>query len=299
MRQVSSFASTVDPNIRLGVAASSFQRMALRDGNPRGKLVTLRTCVRFFLHQRRVLRLLWRVQSMFRVFFDVIMFFPFSFPSSSGYYPPRDSCPRPFHFCFVAIPSRATNAIASLPSNQLHRPDCSVRPRSQRCMLVFRNAFHVLRRSLSSNAKNERRKCACRLRRWRLQLPWHTTSCAKPRDDDAVTNVAKQAHGVEGVIRISSVTPGNPDSFEAMLFFVPLAVRHKTPTANQFIGQPPGLISRLVDKVSGRTGTERDPATGGSFGIFEGTTKGEDVVRTDSVNHKLCAGPSDRDAGST
>lgn len=96
-----------------------------------------------------------------------------------------------------------------------------------------------------------------------------------------------------------SVTPGKPDSFEAMLFFVPLAVRHKTPTADQFIGQPPGLISRLVDEVSGRTGTERDPATGGSFGIFEGTTKGEDVVRTDSVNHKLCAGPSDRDAGST
>ena len=93
-----------------------------------------------------------------------------------------------------------------------------------------------------------------------------------------------------------SVTPGKPDSFEAMLFFVPLAVRHKTPTADQFIGQPPGLISRLVDEVSG---TERDPATGGSFGIFEGTTKGEDVVRVDSANHKLSAGPSDRDAGST
>ena len=42
--------------------------------------------------------------------------------------------------------------------------------------------------------------------------------------------------------------------------------------------QSPGLISRLIDEVSGRTGTERDPATGGSFGIFEGTTKGEDVV---------------------
>ena len=96
-----------------------------------------------------------------------------------------------------------------------------------------------------------------------------------------------------------SVTPGKPDSFEAMLFFVPLALRHKTPTADQFIGQPPGLISRLIDEVSGRTGTERNPATDGSFGIFEGTTKGEDVVRTDSVNHKLCAGPSDRDAGST
>ena len=93
-----------------------------------------------------------------------------------------------------------------------------------------------------------------------------------------------------------SVTPGKPDSFEAMLFFVPLAVRHKTPTADQFIGQPPGLISRLVDEVSG---TERDPATGGSFGFFEGTTKVEDVVRTDSVNHKLSAGPSDQDVGST
>ena len=31
------------------------------------------------------------------------------------------------------------------------------------------------------------------------------------------------------------VTPGEPDSFEAMLFFVPLAVRHKTPTVDQFI----------------------------------------------------------------
>lgn len=96
-----------------------------------------------------------------------------------------------------------------------------------------------------------------------------------------------------------SVTPGKPDSFEAMLFFVPLAVRHKTPTADQFIGHPPGLISRLVDELSGRTGTERDLATGESFGIFQGTTKGEDVVRIDSVNHKLSAGPSDRDAGST
>eukprot|EP00963_Diacronema_lutheri_P013199 scaffold2331_cov378-Pavlova_lutheri.AAC.1 len=46
-----------------------------------------------------------------------------------------------------------------------------------------------------------------------------------------------------------SVTPGKPDSFEAMLFFVPLAVRHKTPTADQFIGHPPGLISRLVDEL--------------------------------------------------
>ena len=42
------------------------------------------------------------------------------------------------------------------------------------------------------------------------------------------------------------VTPGKPDSFEAMLFFVPLAVKHKTPTADQFIGQPPGQIERLV-----------------------------------------------------
>ena len=35
-------------------------------------------------------------------FIDVFVFFPLSFPSSSGHFPPRGSCPRSFHFCFVA-----------------------------------------------------------------------------------------------------------------------------------------------------------------------------------------------------
>ena len=97
----------------------------------------------------------------------------------------------------------------------------------------------------------------------------------------------------------ASATPSKPSSFEDMLFFAPPAVGHKTPTADQFIGQPPGLISRLVDELSGRTGTERDPATGGSLGIVEGTTEAEDVVRPHEVNHKLSAGPSDQGAVST
>ena len=63
------------------------------------------------------------------------------------------------------------------------------------------------------------------------------------------------------------------------------------------MGKSLGLISRLVDELSGRTGTERGPATGGSFGIVEGTTEGEDFVRPHEVNHKLSAGPSDQDAG--
>lgn len=84
-----------------------------------------------------------------------------------------------------------------------------------------------------------------------------------------------------------------------MLFFVLRAIRDKTPTSDQFIGQPRGLISQLVDELFGQTGTKSELATSESFGIFEGTTKGADVVRPSWVNHKLSATPLDRNAVST
>jgi len=58
------------------------------------------------------------------------------------------------------------------------------------------------------------------------------------------------------------VTPGKPAFYEVMLFYVPKAVSDKTPTTDQFIAQSPGLISQLVEELSGQTGTEKAPNNG-------------------------------------
>ena len=55
--------------------------------------------------------------------------------------------------------------------------------------------------------------------------------------DDTEEGVARMKRSM--ITRGAIVMPGKPNSFETMLFTVPLAVRHKTPTADQFIGQPP------------------------------------------------------------